>query len=243
MKKLSILLALVLLLSMLTACNSKDGGDTAQMIPGYLISINTGDGWTAIEESGYDLALEKKGMQLFAYGFSPYDFVDLPLVEDMFVEFSDILLASITDASTVEAESTYTVGDKTIISCMYSGKEEDTAKQFYCFMVDFGEVTCNQAWVIFSAKESDMKKNRDAFKKMVDNMVCTAEPYDYETALEDEILFDEEGNPIYDDFIEPDDIPYETETMPETNPPEPTTEAATEATTEATAAATTQPEA
>lgn len=242
MKKLSILLALVLMFSMLAACNSEDANAASQMIPGYEITLTIGDGWTVIEESEYDLALEKKGMQLYAYGFSPSDFVDMPLAEDMFLDFSGILLASLTDATTVEAESTYSTDDKQIITCMYSGKEGDTAKQFYCFLVDFGEVTGNQAWVVFAAKEGDMKKNRDAFKKMVDTMVCTADPYDYESSLDDEIIFDEEGNPIYDDFTEPEDIPYETEeeSVTESNPPEPTTAPATEAATEATAEATTE---
>lgn len=240
MKKLSILLALVLVFSLLTACNSEEATTPDQTIPGYLIGMIVGDGWTPIEESEYDLALEKNGMQLYAYGFSPADFVDMPTAEDMFLDCTGSLLESLTDVSTVSEESTYTAGDKQIRTAMYAGKEGDTAKQFYCFMVDFGEETGNMAWVAFAAKEADMKKNKAAFKEIIDGMVCTAEPYDYESPMEDEILFDEDGNPIFEDsFTEPEDIPYEdTEPTYEVNPPEPTQE--TNAPAEATTAATTE---
>ena len=246
MKKLSVLLAIALLLGALAACNPENTSEPNQLIPGYLIGLNVGSGWTTIEESEYDLALEKNGMQLYAYGFSPADFVDMPTAEDMFIDCTGTIVAGLTEVRTVAEESTYTAGTKQIMTVTYAGKEGDTEKQFYCSVVDFADESGCLAFVAFAAKEGDMKKNKDSFKAMVDGMVCTAEPYDYESAMEDEIIFDEDGNPIYPDETEPEDIYYdESEPTYEVNPPEPTemTTATTETvaeTTEATTTATTE---
>lgn len=242
MKKLSLLLAIVLLLGTLAACNPETTDEPNQLIPGYQIGLNIGNGWTAIEESEYDLALEKNGMQLYAYGFSPADFVDMPTAEDLFIDCTATIVEGLTEVRTVTEESSYTAGSKQVMTVTYAGKEGDTEKQFYCSVVDFADESGCLAFVAFAAKEGDMKKNKDSFKAMVDGMVCTAEPYDYESAMEDEILFDEDGNPIYPDVTEPGDIPYdESEPTYEENPPEPTetVEETAEATTAATTTATT----
>ncbi len=233
MKKLSILLALVLLLSMLTACNPEETIPD-QKIPGYNIGLSAGTGWTIVDNlnveeevsmSKYDLEMTKDGMSIYAIGFSPADFIDLPLAEDLYIDCTDSLLESLTDVSTLEAQSGYTSGDKNILESLYAGKEDGVDKQFYCFMVDFGEETGNMVWVCFAAKESAMKKNKSTFKSIVEGMVCTAEPYDYESSLADELYFDEEGNLIVDE-TEPETPPAETEpeVTAESNPPEPTAE-------------------
>ena len=49
MKKLSLLLVALLMLSMLAGCKN-EAGATEQLIPGYSISLPVGDGWTVIEK-------------------------------------------------------------------------------------------------------------------------------------------------------------------------------------------------
>jgi len=238
MKKLSILLVLVLLLGALAGCKNNGTPDT--QIPGYQISLVLGDSWTEVEKpddtnleegempiiSRYDLEMENKGMKLLVLGFSPYDFVDLPLADELFTDCTETLLATLTETSEIAAANSYKSGDKQIISAMYSGKESGEAKQVYCFMVDFGEDTYCQVWLAFIAKEADMNKNKDAFKAIAESAVCSADPYDFESGLDDELYFDEDGNLITDETGAEEEYYDETEAIPtgEVNPPEPTYE-------------------
>lgn len=259
MKKLSILLALVLLVGMLAACNPEEAPKgTTVFIPGYLIDLPVGDGWTAAEEPSYDLELSKDGIKLYAMGFSVADFVDPPMLEDLNYECEDTLFSTLTDVSVKEETSEYSAKGKRILVTMYAGKDGDTSKQFYCFAVDFGEETGTSAWICFAAKADAMKKNKDTFKSIVENAVCTAKLSDM-VGLdgEDDLLFDENGELIVD-VTEPEDIPYDyEETEPTVTPEAPTEDAepaieipsgtepasteATTAATEATVAATTAP--
>jgi hypothetical protein len=77
---------------------------------------------------------------------------------------------------------------------------------------------------------------------IVDGMTCTAEPYDFESSLDDELYFDEDGNLITDE-TEPLEGPGETypEEVAESNPPAPTAEDTPSTTEEATVPATTAP--
>ena len=49
MKKLSLLLVVVLMLGMLAGCKNETGA-TEQQLPGYLINLPVGEGWTVIEK-------------------------------------------------------------------------------------------------------------------------------------------------------------------------------------------------
>jgi hypothetical protein len=250
MKKLSLLLVALLMLSMLAGCKN-EAGATEQLIPGYSISLPVGDGWTVIEKeadleasayTNFDLQLEKKGIQLVAVGFAPQDFVDLPLAEDLYLDGAYYLDDILTEVSEDGEPTTYEAKGKTILSGMFTGKDGDTEKKAYCFLVDFGADTYNMAWVAFIAKDADIKKNKDAFKAIVDGMTCTAEPYDFESSLDDELYFDEDGNLITDE-TEPLEGPGETypEEVAESNPPAPTTEDTPSTTEEVTVPATTAP--
>ena len=248
MKKLSILLVLVLILGMLAGCKKEEDGTPDLLIPGYNIGLFVGKGWTQIEQkeevdleegevpviSLYDLEMEKNGMKLLAMGFAPTDFVDLPIAEDLFMDCTDTLLSNYTETSEVSATTSYEKDGKVILSAMYGGKDGNDEKRIYCFMVDFAEDTYYQAWVAFIAKESDMNKNKDAFKTIVETMVCNAEPYDFESAIGDDEYFDEEGNLIVDETET--EIFDDLETTPVAEETAPTTGESLEQTTPATTA-------
>lgn len=238
MKKLSVLLVVLLMLSMLAGCKNEGGTPNVQ-IPGYQIKLALGSDWTEVEKpddtnleegqspiiSRFDLEMEKKGMKLLALGFAPQDFVDLPIADDLFIDCNDTLQTVITDLSEVTAPSSYEKNGKQIISAMFSGNENGETKRIYCFQVDFGADTYCQAWIAFIAKEADMNKNKDAFKAIVEGAVCSAEPYDFESGMDDELYFDEDGNLITDD-TEPEEIIYDTEPVSqESNPTEPSVDA------------------
>lgn len=239
MKKFSLLLAVLMLIGMLAACNTEGDNAPAEFeVPGYLVNVPCGKGWTSVEDTLYDLELTKGDLKMYVRAFSRADFVDMLTAEELYTDELDGLLSTLTDTAEKEALSTYTAGDKTVITSMHTGKEGETDKEFYCFCVDFGGSTGTVAWVAFAAKSGDMSKNKASFKSMVDGMTCTAhfdEDYD---PFEEEYQFDENGELIVEES-EPTDAPgdMEEETEPTTNPPEPTetTEAPTEtpATTEA----------
>lgn len=249
MKKLSIALVLVLLVSLLAACNPQGAQNTAVTIPGYFVELDPGKGWTAAEESNFDLELSKDDMKLYAMGFSVEDFVDPPLVEDLVYDGEFSLSKFVTDLAVVEDTADISSGNKTILVTLYEGSENGTDKQYYCFSVQFAEETGAYAWLCFSAKADALKKNRDNFKSIVEAMTCSAQFSG--SALDDEPMFDENGELIVDETYEDYEEPIiETEPVIEepttgTEPAEPTrnteateaTEAATEAT-EATEAAT-----
>ena len=231
MKKLSLMLALLLLVGMLAGCNSEEGASESKYtIPGYQVSLPAGEGWTTVEESNYDLEMTKDGITLYAMGFSIADFVDLPTAEDLYLECTDELLSALTEVSEKEAVSTYTKDSKSIMVALHSGKDGDTTKQYYCFMVDFGAETGTMTWIAFSAKADTLKKNKDSLKAIVDGMTCSAKASEMGDLTEDGLEFDENGELIVEE-TEPYDIPYETDPAPTTNPPEPTEEASPSETT------------
>ena len=105
MKKLSLLLVALLMLSMLAGCKNETGS-SEQLIPGYHIALPVGDGWSVIEKEddleaaathSFDLVMEKKGIKLVAIGFAPQDFVDLPLAEDLYLDGAYFLEDALTE--------------------------------------------------------------------------------------------------------------------------------------------------
>ena len=221
MKKLSILLALVMLITLLAACNTEGDNAPADFeVPGYLVQLPTGKGWTSVEDTLYDLELTKDGIKLYVRCFNLGDFVDMPLVEDLYIDELDGLLATLTDAAEKEAQSTYQKDGKTIITSLQTGKEGEEARELYCFAVDFGGNSGTIAWVAFSAKADVMSKNKASFKSIVEGMTCTNEfPEDYDP-FADELEFDENGELITDE-TEPEEYFEEEGTEPTETPEQP----------------------
>ena len=70
MKKLSILLALVMLITLLAACNTEGDNVPADFeVPGYMVQLPTGKGWTSVEDTLYDLELTKDGYEIAFHFF------------------------------------------------------------------------------------------------------------------------------------------------------------------------------
>lgn len=168
------------------------------MVPGYSIGVNTGNGWTKVAQPShhsYDLELTKDGMTMVVSSYTSADFIDFPSADTLYQECNDRLFEDKTGVKVVEKESTYTVGDKTVIATLFSAKEGDKTVQYYCCMVSFPEEYETVSWVMFRASAEDMKKNKADFKAIVDSMTCNAKPDSREEvdAAADDILNNGDG--------------------------------------------------
>ena len=138
MKKIALLLAALLVLGMLAACNAEEEKVPAQVISGYDINIYS-EGWKVVEETNYDMELVKDGVTMSMIGFTSMDFLDVPPAEDLYVDANEDMLEDKSVVVTAEAETTYEKNGHQIISTLFSAKDGETNMQYYCFMISFDD--------------------------------------------------------------------------------------------------------
>ena len=238
MKKIALLLAALLVLGMLAACNAEEEKVPAQVISGYNINIYS-EGWKVVEETNYDMELVKDGVTMSMIGFTSMDFVDVPPAEDLYVDANEDMLEDKSVVVTVEPETRYEKNGHRYISTLFAAKDGETNMQYYCFMVEFDDEAGSMAWICFSATTEVMQKQKAELKKIVEAMDANGEyksPEELEAELEEAMgdefyapdgeLTDEEMGYVGEDFpvttlpVEEETKPAEGEETEETNPAE-----------------------
>ena len=237
MKKITLLLAALMLFSLLAGCNTEKTPD--HTIPGYDINLYTGEGWTVAEESKYDLQLSKDGVTLYAMGFAPIDFLDMPTMEELYLDCNDRFFSEKTDKTVKEAEKSYEVDGNKFVTTLFTAKDGDKEMEYLCFGILCDDEAGSVVWLCFGANAKTMKSQKKALKKIADKTDANGEYFtqeDLDQQIEELLSQEEEayGN------VQTETEPAETEAAQGTEPTG-TTEAtgATEATgsTEATEAA------
>lgn len=167
MKKIALVLAAVLLLGLLAGCKAEEKTPD-HTIPGYGIGLYTGEGWTATEETDYDLQLTKDGVTLYAVGYAPTDFAEMPPMEELYAFCNNALLAETSDPATKEKEKTYEVDGKKLVSTLFEAKVGDKEMEYYCFGISFNDEADRAAWLCFVAEANTMRSKKAEFKKIAD---------------------------------------------------------------------------
>ena len=212
MKKIALLMAVLLVLGLFAGCNAEKEKTPDHVVPGYSINLYTGEGWAKAEETSYDLQLSKDGVTLYVRGYTLMDFVDMPPMEDLFLDDIQSLQEGLTDISVKEKQTSYEVDGRTIVSTLFSAKEGEETKQFYCFGIDFTDEAGSVAFLCFSAGEKTMKKQKTNLKKIADQMDANGEYISEEEffeLLEDAQYEDGSETLTPDDLEELDPTPTE----------------------------------
>ncbi len=172
MKKIAIVLAALLLLGVLSGCKAEEKTPD-YAIPGYDIHLYTGKGWIAAEETVYDLQLSKDGVILYAVGYTPRDFGEMPPMEELYDYCSSALLDDKSDVSTKEKRASYEVDGNKIVSTLFAAKDGDKEMEYYCFGFDFDDEAGSAAWLCFAADAKTMKSKKAELKKIADQTKAT----------------------------------------------------------------------
>ena len=219
MKKIALLLAALMVFGLLAGCNAEKKAD--HTIPGYDINLYTGDGWTVAEESKYDLQLSKDGVTLYAMGFAPVDFLDMPTMEELYQDCNDRFFGDKTDLAVKEAETTYEEEGNKFVSTLFTAKDGDKEMEYLCFGILCDDEAGSVVWLCFGANAKTMKSQKKAMKKIADQTDANGKYFTQED-------LDEQINQILEEEAEADsNVDANTEPV-ETEPPE--TTSATEAT-------------
>lgn len=222
MKKIALLLAALLVLGMLAACNAEEGEkNPAYAISGYDINIYD-EGWEVAEESDYDMEMVKDGVTMSMIGFTSMDFLDVPPAEELYQDANEDLLETKSVVVTDEAETTYEKNGHQIISTMFSAKDGETNMKYYCFMVSFDDEAGSMAWICFSATPEVMEKQKGELKALVEAMDANGKyvsPEEMEAQLEEAM-----GEEFYeeDEELPEEEMGYVGEDFPVTTVPEET---------------------
>ena len=203
MKKIALLLAALLVLGMLAGCNAEEEKKPDHVVTGYDINLYTGEGWSVVEDSGYDMQLTKDGITMSIIGFTAMDFVDMPTAEDLYLDCNNELFEEKTGKSVKEKESSYEKNGNKIISTLFSAKNGDKTELYYCFMVSFADEAESKAWVCFSGAEKTIHKKKADLKKLVETMTANGE-YISPEELE-ELIDDSMGEEVMDGEVAEDD--------------------------------------
>lgn len=224
MKKIAFLLAALMLFGLLAGCNAEKTPD--HTIPGYDINLYTGKGWTVAEESKYDLQLSKDGVTLYAMGFAPLDFLDMPTMEELYLDCNDRFFGDKTDRAVKEKETTYEVEGNKFVSTLFTAKDGDKEMEYLCFGILCDDEAGSVVWLCFGANAKTMKSQKSSLKKIADR-----------TDANGEYITQEDLDQQIEEILNQEEDAYNNVDT-ETDPPE--TTAATEATgtTEATTAST-----
>lgn len=168
MKKIALALAALLLLGLLAGCKAEERTPSF-FIPGYGIGLYTGEGWTAVEETDYDLQLSKDGVTLYAVGYTRMDFIEeMPPMKELYAFCNNALLAETTDPATKEKEKTYEVDGRSIVSTLFEAKVGDKQMEYYCFGISFNDEADGAAWLCFAAEAKTMRSKKAELKKIAD---------------------------------------------------------------------------
>lgn len=194
MKKLSLLLAVLLIVGLVAGCggNKEDNDgfapDETQSatspihealeawrekyvgVPGYDVSIPLDSAWEMTDESVYDLEMVKEDVTLSVIVFTKLDFEEMPEAEELYERCNKILFNQIEEVTTVEDKASYQVEEMKISSQLFASVDGDTTTQYYCFLVEFGDEAGSVAWLGFTAEESVMTQKKAELKAIVDEM-------------------------------------------------------------------------
>ena len=195
MRKTAFILAVLMLFSMLAACQKEENIVT---VPGYQIHLNVNGAWTVADESAYDLELNSGDLKICAVAYADHDFVDPPSAEDLYIDHNDGLVAQYEGLQTTQEVTSYTKDSKTIWTSKYVSGDQT----IYSCMVSFDNEAGSCIWIAISGPTDRMDRNIKAFVNMVEGMTCDAEPVDWEA--EEDLVED-----IVDEYYE------ETEAMEE----------------------------
>jgi predicted small lipoprotein YifL len=190
MKKIAVLLAVVLILSAFAGCAKKDPFE----IPGYSIEFDPGDGWSTVEDSGYDLQLTNGKAYITVMAYVSTDFIDPPDPLEIYRDQNDVEIISAREGiAVVEEETSYNhKSGKTITTTMYSAQYNGTENRYLSCMVQFNNEADSFVWFLFNSTADYMSKHRGSYIKLLEGLVCTAVPMEY----------GEEGEPIEGDYSE-----------------------------------------
>lgn len=170
MRKISMILAVLLMLGMLAGCNAKTPN---YRIENYELDLVIPSGWTQTEESWYDLELHKGDATILVRAYIPLDFMDEMLdLEELFTLDTDHLLMQKEDVQVKEEKKTFESDGKDISTTLYTAKDGDETLQYLCCQVEFNNDGQTVAWVAFIADEKTMDKNRKTYETILKDMKC-----------------------------------------------------------------------
>lgn len=183
MKKLTLILAALLMLGMLAGCNGKTPNFH---IDNYSVHLVIPDGWTQVEQPGYDLRLQNgDDYILFRIYNMLLDFDEslgepIPTMDELYTQ--DNAGLRITEPGTpkrenwrtVEETKTFKSGDTEISTTLFAAEENGKTMQYLCCQVNFHNDAEIVGWVAFVGDEESMQKNRKTYETILKDMTCDA---------------------------------------------------------------------
>ena len=183
MKKLAIILAALMLLSVLAGCNNKTPNFH---IDNYSVHLVIPAGWNQVEQPGYDLRLDNgDDYILFRVYNMLLDFDEnlgepIPTMDELFMQ--DVAGLRITEPGTpkrenwrtVEEKKTFKSGNTEISTTLYAAEVDGKTQQFLCCQVNFHNDAEIVGWVAFVGDEASIKKNRKTYETILKDMTCDA---------------------------------------------------------------------
>lgn len=207
MRKITLLLASVMLLSLFSGCKKEEAAKPNYTIPNSNVNIQLDDGWVEVEDTPYNVELTKDGVTMMVESYISTDFVDMPPLEELFDDCNYILFRTLSDQTEIEAPQTYTVEEKTIIHAMYTAQTEKGLTYFRCFAVEFHDLANTITWVCYSGNEKSIKDQKAEMKATVESMVSSG-------FFQSQEEIDAIANGEYSDYA-PDQEPEPTVLIPE----------------------------
>lgn len=184
MKKLAIILAVLLLVGALAGCEEEKVPNFH--IENYSVHLVIPEGWTQVEQPGYDLRLNNGDSYMLFRIYNMLLDVNPSIEGDPTnaKEVYDLHNAAmrITEPGTpkrenwrtVEKAETFKSGETEITTTLFAAEESGKTVQYLCCMVDFHNDAEIVGWVAFVGSEDFIKKNRDTFEDILKDMTCDA---------------------------------------------------------------------
>ena len=184
MRKLALILVAVLLLGTLAGCKEEKAPNFH--IDNYSVHLVIPEGWTQVEQPGYDLRLDNGDAHVaFRIYNMLLDFDEglgepIPTLDEIYDQ--NIAGLRITEPGQpkkenwreVEKAKTFKSGETEISTTLYAAEVSGKTRQYLCCKVDFHNDAEIVGFVVFMGDEAFMKQNRNTFETILKDMTCDA---------------------------------------------------------------------